>query len=1007
MRPAPPARPPAAAWSVRGNPHRSLTRSTEVSRASAAARWASELIEKNRVPERRFTEGLLNVGSGTSRSSGSGIVVRSSSSLRSGSAKSQATTRARGVATGVGLVIVLLGGYAPAVAASPSGGPQEAQKDSRAVREAGRKEKRLRTVETELLGADHALEHARVRASERRRRKACGRVRSAAQRTAESGPATRRLERLGCIDRPERLSRAGKRASRRGVVQAAALPDDGRWSTPVAIPGVAIHAAVLHTGKVLYFDNAAESGGVAAHAYLFDPVSQTTRQVDPPEAPGPDGVLRSINIWCGGNSFLSDGRLLVTGGSYNAGFDGYNTVLTFDPVSETWTRHGDMRAGRWYPSQKILPDGRTIVMSGDDRSGTENPDIEIFDPSTNTIGLLGQRGGPGEPPLGGLYPRLFSLPSGRTLVAGATGADSWFLNDPGPSNVLSWSDIPDPGGHGAGSGIQLPGGPGGSTQVMLLGGSSGTTSEIFDEANPGAGWRPGPSLKVARKYHNTVLLPDGSMVSVGGGNSTSGTSVPEQRQVELWDQATNAWRVGPSQVEARTYHSTAVLLPDGRVMSAGDDRNGGKDVDTVEMYEPPYLFKGERPVISAAPGSISHGETFTVGTSSADVQKAVLLAPGATTHTFDMSQRYVPLVLSARADGTGVDLVAPASAKVAVAGRYMLFLVNGQGVPSVAKWVRLGPTSSPPPPKAQCGDGLDNDADGKVDHPADPGCSSTADSSESPDPVSAGTAVITSGSTVLATAETGAANSITVLKLTTTSFNVRDTAGIKAGSGCTQVSPTEASCSNTSTTTLTSAKVVAGDLDDSVTATTTQKATIDGGAGNDTITGGGGADPITGGLGNDTLVGGAGNDSFLEGAVASGADSIDGGTGTDTANYSARTAAVTVDLDGVADDGAAGEGDNVQATVENLTGGKAADSLTGSALPNTLTGGAGNDTLTGLAGADRFSGGAGNDAIQARHVDKDTSFSCGENTGDSDVVTADTLDTLAASATNCEVVNKA
>jgi Ca2+-binding RTX toxin-like protein len=136
---------------------------------------------------------------------------------------------------------------------------------------------------------------------------------------------------------------------------------------------------------------------------------------------------------------------------------------------------------------------------------------------------------------------------------------------------------------------------------------------------------------------------------------------------------------------------------------------------------------------------------------------------------------------------------------------------------------------------------------------------------------------------------------------------------------------------------------------------------------------------------------------------------MDGGTGNDTASYTSRGASVTVDLDGQADDGAAGEGDNAGTTVERIVGGSAADTLTGSSAANQLTGGSGNDTLTGLTGADRFWGAAGNDTINARNDDTDTSFSCGENTSDRDVVNADASpsDPVSPSSTNCEVVSKA
>jgi hypothetical protein len=168
------------------------------------------------------------------------------------------------------------------------------------------------------------------------------------------------------------------------------------------------------------------------------------------------------------------------------------------------------------------------------------------------------------------------------------------------------------------------------------------------------------------------------------------------RQVELYDPQTATWRLGPPQQEDRAYHSTALLLPDGRVFSAGDDLHPRETdgsvsrTDTAEIYSPPYLFKGPRPTIDAAPDVLHWGEAFGVGSASPGLSYAVLVAPGATTHAADMHQRIVGLQLTAAMPGAGLSVVAPPSAAVAPPGYYMLFLLNDAGVPSVARWVRLG-----------------------------------------------------------------------------------------------------------------------------------------------------------------------------------------------------------------------------------------------------------------------------------------------------------------------------
>jgi len=149
--------------------------------------------------------------------------------------------------------------------------------------------------------------------------------------------------------------------------------------------------------------------------------------------------------------------------------------------------------------------------------------------------------------------------------------------------------------------------------------------------------------------------------------------------------------------------------------------------------------------------------------------------------------------------------------------------------------------------------------------------------------------------------------------------------------------------------------------DDTVTlAAQVPAAYIDGGAGNDTLAGGAGNDTLVGGDGNDVLMGNDGDDVLIGGA---GADILSGGAGRDTADYSARTANLSLTIDGAANDGETGEGDNILLDIENLVGGAGDDLLVGSEQANVLRGGAGNDTLRGGAGNDTLDGGTGADLL--------------------------------------------
>jgi hypothetical protein len=156
--------------------------------------------------------------------------------------------------------------------------------------------------------------------------------------------------------------------------------------------------------------------------------------------------------------------------------------------------------------------------------------------------------------------------------------------------------------------------------------------------------------------------------------------------------------------------------------------------------------------------------------------------------------------------------------------------------------------------------------------------------------------------------------------------------------------------------------------------------------------GGAGGDYLLDGAGNDTLSGGPGGDVWIAGP---GSDVFAGGDGDDTVDYTGRSAAVTITLDGVADDGAAGEGDNTGADTEGGFGGAGNDRIVGNGLGNRLNGGPGDDSITGGAAEDRVEGAEGNDTIDTRDGRFD-SVDCGPGT---DVLYADAGD----SAVNCEI----
>jgi hypothetical protein len=218
-------------------------------------------------------------------------------------------------------------------------------------------------------------------------------------------------------------------------------------------------------------------------------------------------------------------------------------------------------------------------------------------------------------------------------------------------------------------------------------------------------------MAFGRRQHNLTLLADGSVLATGG-NSTGAGLVDMNGGVynaERWNPATGQWTTLAPQAVTRQYHSTALLLPDGRVLSSGGGICGTCDqvgylAKNAEVFTPPYLFKqdgsGElapRPEITGAPATVSHGTTFQITTpNAASIQKVGLMRLGSQTHSVEMEQRYLPLGFTA-GDGTLTASVPP-NLHTAVPGVYMLFIVDAAGVPSVAKMVNLDSAAPPPPP---------------------------------------------------------------------------------------------------------------------------------------------------------------------------------------------------------------------------------------------------------------------------------------------------------------------
>jgi hypothetical protein len=441
----------------------------------------------------------------------------------------------------------------------------------------------------------------------------------------------------------------------------------GEWSDPIDVGVIGIHAALLKTGEVLLYEFPFDQIGSEAH--LIDPVTGDNVDVSVP--------FRR-NIFCSGHSMLPDGRLLVTGGQrYDAfGFNGIRAVSIFDPTTQTWTNGQPMFRPRWYPTNVSMPDGTTLVLTGLGADGvTLQRQMERYDPATGEWTLL--------PPSANsdsdLYARMFVLPDGTVFRAAPNQEGEIF--DP-VTNTWSFVDNMNYGWRSFPGAVLMPD----LTTVFITGGSVTGSSEAIDLSAGSPQWEGRASMHHPRYNHNVVQLPDGTLLAVGGGADPNDLYGAPVKQAELYDPALDVWTEMASQAANRTYHSTALLLPDGRVMSAGTD--GGDMPRTIEYYSPPYLFEGPRPTITRSPPSLGYGQRFRVQTpEGADIVRVTLIRLGSATHSVNFEQRQVDLEFVPQAGRLSVR--APASPNLAPPGDYMLFILNSEGVPSIAPIVHV------------------------------------------------------------------------------------------------------------------------------------------------------------------------------------------------------------------------------------------------------------------------------------------------------------------------------
>ena len=551
----------------------------------------------------------------------------------------------------------------------------------------------------------------------------------------------------GCLSDPTPSREGAEAAPLDPGVEHETFSRTGLWSPPFEGEVPAVNMVVLHDGRILYWSGVEAgspddplnqtfltAGALDGESRILELTSEGYTITTPEHAFGDGG-----DLFCSGAILLADGRVLTTGGSEYHGLqepmqwplDGIPDARIFDPATDTWTRYADMVLGRWYPSLLLLPDGAPATIGGIETLSNVNDhwlNWESYDAEADRWDIMGWTEGHRLP----LYPRLHVVPGGpmRGEAFYSTAGTLWGPFGEHPMQY-EWSymqsfDLHDHdhtqhglstfGSRNYASSVMLAAGPEDDyrTQVVSSGGTlqqflvATPLTEVIDLSGTGPIAARTADMTFPRWNHNSVLLPDGGVLTIGGGLYDNvlihGQPNVPILEAERFDPATQTWTVMDAMEVPRMYHSTAALLPDGRVLAGGHvplpvpwqearETVSPQVVETrLEIYEPGYLFRGPRPVIDAAPEAISYGDTFDIEVRSpAAIDSVLLMRPAATTHAFDMGQRGTWLEVVDQ-DGTTMTLRAPPNSDVTPAGHHMLFVNSHHPegpVPSEAAWVHL------------------------------------------------------------------------------------------------------------------------------------------------------------------------------------------------------------------------------------------------------------------------------------------------------------------------------
>ncbi|RVU85966.1 DUF1929 domain-containing protein [Leucothrix sargassi] len=473
--------------------------------------------------------------------------------------------------------------------------------------------------------------------------------------------------------------------------------DTGQWSDVIELDLVPTAVANLPDGKVLAWSakDKLAFGGVNGRTWttVFDPQNETFTSTLVSET--------NHDMFCPGISNLADGRIMATGGS------GSNKTSIYNPDNGVWEAAQEMNTPRGYHGQVTLTDGSAFTVGGSWSGGIGEKNAEIWTPASGWVPFplitsdATVRDGAEVEPRGEYrddnHAWLWAAPNGKVLHAG-------------PSSKMHWIDVSGLGSvTSAGNRGTDPYSMNGSIvmydtgRLLKVGGAQAYGSldgtgrvQTIDMRTDDVVVTEEASLNFPRTLHHSVVLPTGEVFIVGGMKTSILFQDTNARLTpELWNPETNTWTsMEPMQVP-RTYHSSAILMNDGRVFVGGGGlcaNCGVRNHPDAELFSPPYLFVNgtntlaTRPVINSAPSTANYNANITVRTDS-NISSFALVRASSSTHSVNNEQRRLPVTFTGSGNNYAVRMP---SRNNAPPGNYMLFAMNSAGTPSIAKTITLG-----------------------------------------------------------------------------------------------------------------------------------------------------------------------------------------------------------------------------------------------------------------------------------------------------------------------------